>query len=381
MKSNRLLIFLACACACLSARAIELSVADSPGAGNLSLSDGKTVAAIFVETNDDRAVLRAAGDLADDLARVTGTKPEIENQFSPDGKIGVIIGTLGNSKIIDRLAAEGKLDTNGVSGAWESYVLQIVKSPLPGVDAALVIAGSDRRGTIYGIYQLSEMIGVSPWYWWADVPVGRKKILALHGDIFKQGPPAVKYRGIFLNDEDWGLRPWAAKTLEPETGNIGPKTYAKIFELLLRLHANYLWPAMHPGTRAFNFYPTNKFLADEYGIVMGSSHCEQMLRDNVDEWDTNRFGEYNFVTNPDGVLKYWEQRVLENGNSTTPGRWACAASTTARCPAAARNAKRPRGSKPSSPASVKCSRGWSTPTLPPCRRFSAPTRRCCRFTG
>jgi hypothetical protein len=314
MKSNRLLILLACACACLSARATELAVADSPpGAGGLSLADGKAVAAIYVETNDNRAVLRAAGDLADDFARVTGTKPEIENHFSPDGKIGIIIGTLGNSKIIDRLAAEGKLDTSGVSGAWESYVLQIVKSPLPGVDAVLVIAGSDRRGTIYGIYQLSEMIGVSPWYWWADVPEKQKKILALHGDIFKQGPPAVKYRGIFLNDEDWGLRPWASKTFEPETGNIGPKTYAKIFELLLRLHANYLWPAMHPGSRAFNFYPTNKFLADEYGIVMGSSHCEQMLRDNVDEWDTNRFGEYNYVTNPDGVRKYWEQRVLENG--------------------------------------------------------------------
>jgi hypothetical protein len=205
------------------------------------------------------------------------------------------------------------LATNGVSGAWESYVLQNVKNPLPGVDAALVIAGSDRRGTIYGIYQLSEMIGVSPWYWWADVPVKQRKALALHGDIFKQGPPAVKYRGIFLNDEDWGLRPWASKTVEPETGNIGPKTYAKIFELLLRLHANYLWPAMHPGTRAFNFYPTNKILADEYGIVMGSSHCEQMLRDNVDEWDTNRFGEYNYVTNPDGVRKYWEERVRENG--------------------------------------------------------------------
>ena len=99
----------------------------------------------------------------------------------------------------------------------------------------------------------------------------------------------------------------------PDTGNIGPKTYAKIFELLLRLHANYLWPAMHPGTRAFNFYPTNKFIADEYGIVMGSSHCEQMLRDNVDEWDEKKFGEYNFVTNPDGVLNYWEQRVRENG--------------------------------------------------------------------
>jgi len=244
---------------------------------------------------------------------VTGTKPEVENQFFPDRRIGVIIGTVGKSKIIDRLAADGKLETNGVSGEWESYVLQIVKNPLPGVDAALVIAGSDRRGTIYGIYQLSEMIGVSPWYWWADVPVKQSKTLVLHGDIFKQGPPAVKYRGIFLNDEDWGLRPWASKTFEPETGNIGPKTYAKIFELLLRLHANYLWPAMHPETAAFNSFPTNRELADDYGIVMGSSHCEQMLRNNVGEWDTNLFGEYNFVTNPDGVLKYWEQRVLENG--------------------------------------------------------------------
>ena len=123
----------------------------------------------------------------------------------------------------------------------------------------------------------------------------------------------MKYRGIFLNDEDWGLRPWAAKTFDPETGNIGPKTYAKVFELLLRLRANYLWPAMHPDTRAFNFYPADKELADAYGIVMGSSHCEQMLRDNVDEWKREGNGEYNFVTNPDGVLKYWEQRVRENG--------------------------------------------------------------------
>jgi hypothetical protein len=313
MKARRLLIFLTCACACLSARAVELTLTDAPGAGDFFLANGKTVAAIFVETNDERAVLRAAGDLADDFARVTGMKPEIENHPSAGEKVDVIIGTIGKSEIIDRLAAEGKLATNGISGAWESYTLQIVKNPLPGVDKALVIAGSDRRGTIYGIYQLSEMIGVSPWYWWADVPVKQRKTLALRGDSFKQGPPAVKYRGIFLNDEDFCLRPWASKTIEPETGNIGPKTYEKIFELLLRLHANYLWPAMHPATRAFNFYPTNKFLADEYGIVMGSSHCEQMLRDNVDEWHTNILGDYNFVTNPDGVLKYWEQRVRENG--------------------------------------------------------------------
>jgi hypothetical protein len=293
--------------------AAELSPANPPGAGDFVLFDGKTVTPIVVETNDEQAVLRATGDLADDFARVTETKPEIENQFSPDKKTGVIIGTLGKSKIIDQLAAEGKFATNGVSGQWESYVLQVVKNPLPGVDAALVIAGSDRRGTIYGIYQLSEMIGVSPWYWWADVPAQKENFLALRGDILKQEPPAVKYRGIFLNDEDWGLRPWASKTFDPETGNIGPKTYAKIFELLLRLHANYLWPAQHPGTAAFNSFPSDKEIADEYGIVMGSSHCEQMLRDNIGEWDEKKSGEYNFVTNPDGVLKYWEQRVHENG--------------------------------------------------------------------
>ncbi len=290
----------------------ELSLTDSPGAADFILFNGQKAAPVFVETNDERAVIRATGDLVEDVERVTGAKPELAPNAGGKTNV-VIIGTLGQSKTIDRLAAEGKLDVAGIRGQWESYVLQVVKNPLPGVEQALVIAGSDRRGTIYGIYQLSELIGVSPWYWWADVPVQPEKLLALHGDIFRQGPPAVKYRGIFLNDEDWGLRPWASKTFDPETGNIGPKTYAKVFELLLRLRANYLWPAMHPDTHAFNFYPTDKELADDYGIVMGSSHCEQMLRDNVDEWERDGHGEYNFVTNPDGVLKYWEQRVRENG--------------------------------------------------------------------
>jgi len=289
-----------------------LSLADAPGAGDFILFDGTRATPILVETSEEHAVIRAAGDLVEDVQRVTGASPELAP--NADGKTNVIIiGTLGRSQTIDRLAAEGKLDAGGVRGEWESYILQVVKNPLPGVEQALVIAGSDRRGTIYGIYQLSELIGVSPWHWWADVPVKRKNRVAIHGGVFKQGPPAVKYRGIFLNDEDWGLRPWAAKTFEPETGNIGPKTYAKVFELLLRLRANYLWPAMHPDTRAFNFFPTNKDIADAYGIVMGSSHCEQMLRDNVDEWGRDGQGEYNFVTNPGGVLKYWEQRVLENG--------------------------------------------------------------------
>ena len=134
----------------LQPAAAELALANSPGADDFILAGGNSVAAIFVETNDERAVLRAAGDLADDFAQVTGTKPEIENQFSSDKIIGAIIGTIGKSKIIDRLAAEGKLATNGVSGEWESYVLQVVKNPLPGVNAALIIAGSDRRERFTG---------------------------------------------------------------------------------------------------------------------------------------------------------------------------------------------------------------------------------------
>jgi hypothetical protein len=286
---------------------------ESPGPDDIALVSDGTAIPIYVEPHEDRAVKRAAGDLAEDIARVTGIKPALTENPSDAKAELIILGTLGKNKTLERLVADGKLDVTGVRGQWESHVSQVVKNPVPGVDKALVIAGSDRRGAIFGIYELSEAIGVSPWYWWADVPVKSKKLLAVRAGVSQQGPPAVKYRGIFLNDEDWCLRPWAAKTLEPETGNIGPKTYAKIFELLLRLKSNFLWPAMHDGTPAFNTFPTNKDIADLYGIVMGSSHCEQMLRDNVDEWHRDGQGEYNYVVNRDGVLKYWETRVRENG--------------------------------------------------------------------
>ncbi|MGA2542077.1 MAG: glycosyl hydrolase 115 family protein [Verrucomicrobiota bacterium] len=289
----------------------QLSLVDSPGPDAFVLCDGHNPVPILVEPGDDPAVLRAAGDLAADIARVTGLKPALLPN-AEDAKNLIIAGTLGRSQVIDRLAAAGKIQAGRIRGGWESFLLQVVDNPLPGVDAALVIAGSDRRGTIYGLYQLSEWIGVSPWYWWADVPPKQRNFLALHKGIFTQGPPAVKYRGIFLNDEDWGLRPWAAQTLEPDTANIGPNTCAKVFELLLRLRANFLWPAMHPGTPAFNSFPTNKEIARLYAIVMGSSHCEQMLRDNIDEWKPEKNGEYNYVLNRDGVLHYWEERVREN---------------------------------------------------------------------
>ena len=306
----RLVVFAALPGAMMSA---DLTVTGSPGAGDLILAAGNNLGGILVEPAAARAVQRAARDLADDFQRVSGTRPEVQDHITAPEKIRIIVGTLGQGGMIDRLAADGKLATSGIAGAWESYVLQVVTNPLPGLPRALVIAGSDRRGTVFGIYQLSEMIGVSPWYWWADVPVAKNQTLVVHGDFFRQPAPAVKYRGIFLNDEEFGLRPWAAKTFEPEVKNIGPKTYARIFELLLRLRANYLWPAMHPGTAAFNSFATNKEIADAYGIVMGSSHCEQMLRNNVSEWDEKALGDYNFVTNPGGVLNYWEQRVRANG--------------------------------------------------------------------
>jgi len=155
------------------------------------------------------------------------------------------------------------------------------------------------------------MIGISPWHWWADVHPEKKNTLSLTGNYFTAQKPSVKYRGIFLNDEDWGLEPWAAKTMEPETGTIGPKTYEKIFEVLLRLRANTLWPAMHKCTKAFFTVDGNKEMAHKYGILLGTSHCEPILRNNEGEWHENKYGSYNFLTNKDQIVRYWEERAKE----------------------------------------------------------------------
>jgi hypothetical protein len=190
-----------------------------------------------------------------------------------------------------------------LAGRWEAFRL----SATPGV---LTIAGSDRRGLAYGVYEVSRRIGVSPWHWWADVPARRRGELRLSVGEEPVDQPAVKYRGIFINDEDWGLEPWAAKTFEPEVGNIGPKTYARVFELLLRLRANCLWPAMHPTTTPFFLVPGNAATADKYAIIVGSSHAEPMLRDNGREWKLPK-KDFNYLTHRKDVLAYWEARVKE----------------------------------------------------------------------
>jgi len=307
-------VWLACLAFTLPTRMTRAQalLAESPSPSDFVLAGGGGAAGISLDPGCDPAIVRAAGDLASDIERVTGLRPSVSQTGTDRRSPIVLIGVLGRSPLIDQLAAAGRIDATGLRGQWESFLIQAVPHPADGIDQALVVAGSDRRGAIYGIYELSESIGVSPWYWWADVPPPRRASLAIRAGSHRAGPPSVKYRGIFLNDEDWGLQPWAAKTFEPETGDIGPKTYARICELLLRLKANTLWPAMHGCTRAFNLIPQNRVVADAYGIVMGSSHAEPMLRNNVTEW-TAPHESYNYLINREGVHAYWEQRVRENG--------------------------------------------------------------------
>jgi hypothetical protein len=282
--------------------------------GSFAIAQGKTVAAIYVDAADYPGVVRAAGDLQADIERVTGLKPAIANGDKNLGANVIIIGTVGKTPLIDRLVANKKIDVAQIKDKWESFFLQVVPRPLPGVASALVIAGSNKRGTIYGIYDLSEQIGVSPWYWWADVPVARKAALFVKAGKFLQGEPAVKYRGIFLNDESPNLSGWIKEkygmTSLNGVVNMGHEFYEKVFELILRLKGNYLWPAM--WNNAFNEDdPLNPKIADEYGIVMGNSHHEPMLRAQK-EWTRHGKGPWNYATNPEVLTNFWEEGIKRN---------------------------------------------------------------------
>lgn len=303
--------------ATLAASADELTPASPGEAHSFPLVERDRVAAIVVDSNDYAVVRLAAGFLADDVQRVTGRRPAVETK--PGGALAVIAGTLGHSAWIDRLAASGKLRSlDRVKGHWEATLWQLVEKPFPGIDRALVVAGSDRRGTAYGLLRISETIGVSPWYWWADAPVAHRDAVAVKLTAELVDEPGVKYRGIFINDEDWGLVAWAKNTFDPQFGNIGPKTYEKVFELMLRLRLNYIWPAMHEVTTEFQSVPENAALADRYGIVTGSSHCEPMLCNNV-HWNEKKLGRWNYSLNRDTIHSYWEN--MAKSHSKTEAVW------------------------------------------------------------
>ena len=279
----------------------------SSGRGTFCIAKDGKAAAIVVDEQDWKGVVRAANDLGDDIRKVAPpTAPEGasivlcsngESIVSPSGgaldlwslatvgtqeRGAILIGTIGKSRIIDKLVKQKKLDVSKVKGQWESFVIDVV-------DGNLVVAGSDKRGTIFGIYEISQRIGVSPWYWWADVPVKHQDEVYWKDGRFVQPSPKVKYRGIFINDEWPSFGEWATEHF----GGVNTKMYAHMFELLLRLKANYLWPAM--WATAFNEDdPESPRLADEYGIVMGTSHHEPMMRahreyvtrkDEIGPWD------------------------------------------------------------------------------------------------
>ncbi|MBP7141785.1 MAG: glycosyl hydrolase 115 family protein [Opitutaceae bacterium] len=218
------------------------------------------------------------------------------------------MGTIGQSTLIDGLIAQGKLDTGRIRGRWEAFMLVEISEPFPGMPHALIIAGSDRRGTIYGIYELSYAMGVSPWYWWADVPVQRQAAVFVSARPWIDPGPSVKYRGIFLNDEAPALTGWARE----KYGGLNSRFYAKVFELLLRLRGNYLWPAMWGN--AFNEDdPESPRLADAYGIVMGTSHHEPMLRAQQ-EWRRHGSGPWNYITNGAALRQFWADGLRRNRN-------------------------------------------------------------------
>ncbi|HVZ32175.1 MAG TPA: glycosyl hydrolase 115 family protein, partial [Polyangiaceae bacterium] len=291
------------------------------GAGGFALVSASHPTPIVVSSKDAPGVLRAARDLGADVGRVSSVPAPVELDAAPAGaRQVVLIGTLGQSPLLDALEHAGKLDLSELRGKWEMAITEAVDQPLPGIDRALVIAGSDPRGTIYGIYNLSRQMGVSPWYYWDDVPARQHAEVYVLPGRHSQGEPAVKYRGFFINDEDPALGGWARHTFgdapNPKHPNgFDHQFYAKVFEVLLRLEGNYLWPAVW-GRSLFDDDPKNQSLAAEYGIVMGTSHEAPMMRAQ-DEW--NRYGkkdgpyggtgEFSFVRNADTLEHYWADGI------------------------------------------------------------------------
>lgn len=284
---------------------------NSSGSNVFSLVGKKDKACVYYDAQDFEVVKTTAGLFANDVKEVSGQILGVATTKETPQKNCIIVGTLGHNEWIDQMIAKKKLDVETLKNRWESYLVQLVRNPLPGVDKALVIVGSDRRGVAYGLLSVSRTIGVSPWYWWADAPIVKKDQLHLKVDKYISKEPTVKYRGIFINDEDWGLYRWSKRNFEKEVGNFGPRTYAKVCELLLRLQANYLCPAMHDASMAFHRIPENRVVADRFAIIMGSSHCEPLLFNTASEWKRDKMGEWDYINNKKGVDSVLNARVKE----------------------------------------------------------------------
>lgn len=277
------------------------------------LKEGNSGLTLFSDSDSDKGILRAVANLQSDFQKVTGIQPHLISQNSGVNGMLVIIGEAGSSKTIDALIKQKKIDGKSLLGKNEKFIIQNISNPFPGVSEAIVIAGSDKRGTIYGIYEMSQQIGVSPWYYWADVPVEKKENIYFKKGIYTDGEPAVEYRGIFLNDEEPSLGSWARATF----GGINSKFYEKVFELILRMKGNYIWPAMW-GKAFYDDDALSGPLADEMGIVMGTSHHEPMALAQTD-WHryikrNNLPNVWDYTKNADVLKKFWRSGMERSKN-------------------------------------------------------------------
>lgn len=273
--------------------------------GNLVLVDQQRAIDIVFDRNELPGVQRAATHLQRDIHAVTGKQPVLSHQLAGQKQL-VLVGTLGNSPLIEQLIANKKLDISKIHNQWDAFQVAVIHKPFADVERALVIVGANKRGTMYGIYSLSEQIGVSPWYWWADVPVKQKATIFIDKKINVVEIPKVKYRGIFLNDEAPALTNWVTE----KYGDYNHHFYENVFELLLRLKANFLWPAMWNNAFADDD-PQNMILADEYGIVMSTSHHEPMMRADK-EWNRYGQGPWEYSKNPENLYKFWRDGATRN---------------------------------------------------------------------
>lgn len=312
MRNKILLLGLFC-CSLISVKA-QVSPDKGNSKNSFPIVSSSANAVVCFDGKDEIVVRKSVSLFAEDVHRVTGQTLKIDTSKPGEvsSRYAIIVGTIGKSEWINSLVARNKIDTTTISGSWERYLVDVVHNPAPGIKKAIVIAGSDRRGTAYGLLSVSRAIGVSPWYWWADAPVKQQKQLAVNVHTYTSKEPTVKFRGIFINDEDWGLYQWSKQNFEKERGNFGPRTYAKVCELLLRLQANYLCPAMHDASMAFHRIPENRLVADSFAIVMGSSHCEPLLFNTASEWKRDKMGEWDYINNKAGVDNVLKSRAEES---------------------------------------------------------------------
>jgi hypothetical protein len=253
---------------------------------------------VACDISEDK-VVKTALDLLDRDCQNVFSSSITANSVTGD----IIVGTIDKSNLI----AGCGVDISKLKNKKQAFILAVSSK------GKLIVAGSDKLGTAYGIMEISRLIGVSPWEWWADAIPNKKELFTLSSNYYTMQSPAVEFRGIFINDEDWGLLPWSNRTYEPSTdkGRIGPRTHERIFELLLRLRANTYWPAMHESTLPFFMTEGNRETADKYGIYIGSSHCEPMACNAAGEWKRRGQGDYDYVHNSNSVYKFWEERVKE----------------------------------------------------------------------